>query len=234
VENKPPEPEAIEIDPPEPEPPQITYFPASYLPHHRSRSPHPFTSAPTPPNPSTTPVAPMAPTTSKELTGIGKPEPFKGDPSDLDRFFNDCHLFLDANEDIYNTEKKKVIFMLSYLQGGNAERYKTLWMEQKKAAAGAGTLDYGTAIQFTRDLRAAFKETNKKHDALHELRHIKQGSDTIDDFNNKFKLLISQTKITDDLTLIDAYRDAIKPPDPNDGECSYHHSSLVRKSGNVR
>jgi len=55
------------------------------------------------------------------------------------------------------------------------------------------------------------KETNKKHDALHELRHIKQGSDTIDDFNNKFKLLVSQTKITDDLTLIDAYRDAIKP-----------------------
>jgi len=63
----------------------------------------------------------------------------------------------------------------------------------------------------SQDLQAAFKETNKKHDALHELRHIKQGSDTIDDFNNKFKLLVSQTKITDDLTLIDAYRDAIKP-----------------------
>jgi hypothetical protein len=88
VENKSSEPEAIEINPPEPEQPQITYFPAFYLPPHRSRSPHPFTSAPTPPNPSTTPVAPMATTTPKELTGIGKPEPFKGDPSDLDRFFN--------------------------------------------------------------------------------------------------------------------------------------------------
>jgi hypothetical protein len=45
---------------------------------------------------------------------------------------------------------------------------------------------------------------------LHGLRHIRQGSNTIDDFNNKFKLLVSQTKITDDLTLIDAYRNVIK------------------------
>ena len=144
-------------------------------------------------------------TPRKELKGLSKPDPFRDDPSDLDRFFNDCHLYLDANEDIYNDKKKKVIFMLSYLKGGNAERYKTLWMEQKKAAAGTGTISYGNLAQFTQDLQAAFKETNKKHDALHELRHIKQGSDTIDDFNNKFKLLVNQTKITDDLTLIDTY-----------------------------
>jgi len=77
------------------------------------------------------------------------------------------------------------------LKGGNAERYKTLWMEQKKTAAGTGALDYGTMAQFTQGLKDAFKETNKKHDALHKLRHIKQGSDTIDDFNNKFKLLVN-------------------------------------------
>jgi hypothetical protein len=112
---------------------------------------------------------------------------------------------------MYDTEKKKVVFMLSYLKGGNAERYKTLWMEQKKAAAGTASISYGTLAQLTQDLQAAFKETNKKHDALYEMRHIKQGSESIDDFNNKFKLLVSQTKITDDLTLIDAYRDAIKP-----------------------
>ena len=133
--------------------------------------------------------------TSTELKGLGKPDPFRGDPSDLDCFFNDCHLFLDANETSYNMEKKKVIFMISHLKGGNAERYKTLWMEQKKAAAmAAGTdIDYGTSAQFTQNLQSAFKETNKKHDALYELRHIKQGSDTIDDFNNKFKLLVNQT-----------------------------------------
>jgi uncharacterized protein YllA (UPF0747 family) len=150
-------------------------------------------------------------TTSKELIGLGKPDPFRGDPSDLDRFFNDCHLFLDANETMYDTDKKKVIFMLSYLKGGNAERYKTLWMEQKKTAARTGLISYGTLAQLTQDLQAAFKETNKKHNALYEMRHIRQGSESIDDFNNKFKLLVSQTKISNDLTLIDPYRDAIKP-----------------------
>ncbi len=112
--------------------------------------------------------------TSNELKGLGKPDPFRGDPSDLDCFFNDCHLFLDADETSYDTEKKKVIFMLSHLKGGNAERYKTLWMEHKKAAATtAGTgLDYGTTLQFSQGLQSVFKETNKKHDALHELRHI--------------------------------------------------------------
>jgi hypothetical protein len=150
-------------------------------------------------------------TTSKELIGLGKPDPFQGDPSDLDRFFNDCHLFLDANKTMYDTDKKKVIFMLSYLKGGNAERYKTLWMEQKKTTVGTGSINYGTLAQLAQDLQTAFKETNKKHNALYKMRHIKQGSESIDDFNNKFKLLVSQTKITDDLTLIDAYRDAIKP-----------------------
>ena len=86
--------------------------------------------------------------TSNELKGLGKLDFFRGDPSDLDRFFNDCHLFLDANETSYNTEKKKVIFMLSHLKGENAERYKTLWMEQKKAAATAA----GTDIDYRRSL----------------------------------------------------------------------------------
>jgi len=124
VENNPSEPEPIEIDPPAPEPPKITYFPASYLQRTRSTA-HSSTSTPTHTNHPPPSVTAMA-TTSKELTGISRPDPFKGDPSDLDRFFNDCHLFLDANSDIYNNEKKKVIFTLSYLKGGNAERYKTL------------------------------------------------------------------------------------------------------------
>ncbi len=110
--------------------------------------------------------------TSKELKGI---DPFQDDLSDLDCFFNNCHLFLDANETSYDTEKKKVIFMLSHLKGGNAERYKTLLMEQKKATAAteATGLDYGTTLQFTQNPQNVFKETNKKQ------RHIKQRSDTI-------------------------------------------------------
>ena len=116
VENNPPEPETIEIDPPTPGPPQITYFP---IPRTRPGTSHPFATTPIHTNPPTSSVATMATVTPKELTGISKPDPFKGDPLDLDRFFNDCHIFLDANEDIYNSEKKKVIFMLSYLKGGN-------------------------------------------------------------------------------------------------------------------
>jgi len=148
-------------------------------------------------------------TTSHELKGLGKLDPFRGDPWDLDHFFNDCHLFLDANKDIYDTEKKKIIFLLSYLKR-KCGKIQDLVDGTEEGCSRAGALDYGTMAQFIQGLQAVFKETNKKHDALHELRHIKQGSDTIDNFNNKFKLFVNQTKITDDLTLIDAYRDAIK------------------------
>ena len=151
VENNPPEPEEIKTDPPAPEPPKITYFPASYLQQTKPGTSHSTTSTPVTANPPPLPVTAMA--TSTELKGLGKPDPFQGDPSDLDRFFNDCHLFLDANETSYDTDKKKVIFMLSHLKGGNAERYKTLWIEQKKAAATGGTgLNYGTTTQFTQNL----------------------------------------------------------------------------------
>jgi len=97
VENNPPELEAIEIDLPAPQTRSAAY-PSTSTPAHTNL----------PPPPVTTMTA-----ASRELKGLSKLDPFRGDPSDLDRFFNDCHIFLDANEDIYNTEKKKVIFLLT-------------------------------------------------------------------------------------------------------------------------
>ena len=80
VKNNPLESEAIEIDPPAPEPSKVTYFFASLLQRTRSAA-YPSTSTPAhtnlPPPPVTTMVVAF-----HELKGLGKPDPFRGDPSD--------------------------------------------------------------------------------------------------------------------------------------------------------
>ena len=82
VENNPPEPEEIKTDSPSPESPKISYFPASYLHRTKPGTSHSSTSTPTTANLPPPPVTAMA--TSTELKGLGKLDPFRGNPSNLD------------------------------------------------------------------------------------------------------------------------------------------------------
>ena len=62
--------------------------------------------------------------------------------------------------------------MLSHLKGGNAERYKTLWVEQKKATAtAAGTgLDYGTTAQFAQNLQKGVQRNQQETRCLARIK----------------------------------------------------------------
>ena len=57
---------------------------------------------------------------TKEIR-IGLPTPFDGKRENLISFINECALYIDLNEAIYNTDMKRVIFILSYVKGGTAQ-----------------------------------------------------------------------------------------------------------------
>ena len=51
---------------------------------------------------------------TKEV-GITKPSSFNGDQRRVKEFIQECNVYLDINENIYNTDKLKVAFVLSLM-----------------------------------------------------------------------------------------------------------------------
>src|ERR1700678_4216164 len=56
---------------------------------------------------------------TKELR-INAPTNFTANRDDLDNFIQDCSLCMTLNGTIYNTDEKKIIFMLSFMTEGTA------------------------------------------------------------------------------------------------------------------
>jgi hypothetical protein len=52
--------------------------------------------------------------------GINKPMPFTGNRTKIRRFLQDCLGYLDMNQGIYNTDRLKIGFILSYMNDGEA------------------------------------------------------------------------------------------------------------------
>ena len=52
---------------------------------------------------------------------LNQPKPFTGKQTEFDRFLQDIKLYLDINKDIYNTDKKKIGYALSFMNEDDAK-----------------------------------------------------------------------------------------------------------------
>ena len=111
---------------------------------------------------------------AKEI-GLVKPKPFNGDPRNLEKFLMDCDIYLTTNEGVYDTDHKKIGFLLSLLSEEPAEVWKQQWYKANKAA-NAGAYVAPTLTNFLRQLIESFKEVDEKGSALLRLERIKQGT----------------------------------------------------------
>ena len=146
-------------------------------------------------------------TPAKEI-GLAKPKPFNGDPRNLEKFLMNCDIYLTTNEGVYDANHKKISFLLSLLSKGPAEVWKQQWYKANKAA-NAGAYVAPTLPNFLQQLIGSFKEVDEEGSALLRLERIKQGTKTVEDHNNEFKLLKQQAKLEDEKTLINLYRRSI-------------------------
>ena len=154
-------------------------------------------------------MAAPAPVRAKELS-LAKPKPFDGDPKTLNRFLMDCDVYLTVNEDTYDTDTKRVGFLLSLITEGPAETWKEQWYTANKAA-NQGVYRAPTLAVFLQQLKDDFKEVDEKGTALQKLERIRQGSKTVEEHNNEFKLLTQRSGLTDDSALTNMYRRSIAP-----------------------
>jgi hypothetical protein len=111
---------------------------------------------------------------------IGQPEPYDGNRENATRFVAQVSAYLDLNDEIYNTDKKKIIFTLSFMKTGTVGT----WMEdfvmhanQESPTTPLHQNGFGTFKEFTKKFSESFFPIDEPGTALHQLHGLKQKED---------------------------------------------------------
>ena len=93
--------------------------------------------------------------------------PFDGDRMKIKTFISECIVYLDMNNSIYDTDKPKIAFMLSFM----TEKEALQWKEQYLCSiTGPGRkMTYLTFDNFVNRLEEAFNAVNEMDLAIHKL-----------------------------------------------------------------
>ena len=137
------------------------------------------------------PVATMAPGDKMDIDHEGKsylkkPEPFDGNQQKVDDFIHTCDLFFEGSSDKdFPSNKQKIIFILSYMNEGEALRWRKNYIETA-VKQNDGTYKWPTQEVFLKDFKAAFLNEDEKEESIRKLDNISQGNKTAKEYVNKF------------------------------------------------
>ena len=127
------------------------------------------------------------------------PREFSGKQTDLNRFIMSCMAHLTVNKDIYQTDEKKIGFMLSLLNDGEARAWKEQFIQEafnKAVTSGTAEMTFGTFLDFLKRLKESFEPHNDAADALTQLRALQYKlRENIDEHITKFKMCLARTKL---------------------------------------
>ena len=146
----------------------------------------------------------MAPS-AKELC-LRTPEDYDGKEVTFQAWIRSIELYLLVNEEIYNTNQKKIAFILSFMKKGSALGWAIIFtsdaIDNKK---------FGTFADFKNSLTKAFLTTNLKAKALTCLQSIAQIKDEILPYINEFKVTTHLSGIVNQTILISLFTEGLNP-----------------------
>jgi hypothetical protein len=106
----------------------------------------------------------------------------------------------------HNTEKKKVLFALSFINGGVAASWK-----QEKTAAFLKSRKFGAFDTFKYEITTAFSSIDDKGVAKTEFQTLHQGKKQIEEYIMQFTIIAAQTGLTKDMALIKYFINGLNP-----------------------
>ncbi|THH05055.1 hypothetical protein EW145_g5081 [Phellinidium pouzarii] len=141
---------------------------------------------------------------------ISKPNNFDGDKGYACCFLSSCEAYLSLNEQVYNTDKRKIIFVLSFMlekaAGDWATNHTTIALAPNPTTK--TSTGFGTGEDFVNDFRNTFITTDDSVDAQRQLLNIKQMGPA-DDYNTQFQSLVTCSNISDKNALSKMYQQGL-------------------------
>jgi hypothetical protein len=83
--------------------------------------------------------------------GMSKLMPFTGDQTKIRRFLQDCLGYLDMNQNIYNTDRLKIGFILSNMNDGKVTNWKEYYLDTLEDPR-TGMPNFPTLVMFLADV----------------------------------------------------------------------------------
>jgi hypothetical protein len=133
----------------------------------------------------------------KELN-LNKPKAFNGNWDGFKKFLQNVEVYMDVNHETYNSDLRKIAFVLSFMMTGSAATWKAQFIKEAytKPAPTSPNNRLGTYTQFRKDLIEVFSMFDSVGDALDKLRSLrKKKMESIDEHIAKFKMLATKLKI---------------------------------------
>jgi Zinc knuckle len=146
---------------------------------------------------------------------MNKLTPFTGDQTKIRQFLQDCLGYLDINQSIYNTDRLKIGFILSYMSDGEAANWKEYYLDTLEDPT-TGMPNFPTLITFLADIQEAFQAADQVRDVVNRLDMLRQGKKTAEELNTELLQIVGQAGMDrktppDHLHLIGYYRKALEP-----------------------
>ena len=142
---------------------------------------------------------------------LKEPSDFDGKQANARAFLLECELYLQANAHQFNTDERKILFVLSYCKTGAAHNFReyVMRMAAMPAQTGQPAQGYGTWEKFRQNFTQSFVTSDVQGEALRELRRITQTKD-VDTYIQDFRMLVARAELTDQVTIEGFFRSGLK------------------------
>ena len=114
----------------------------------------------------------MNPAPRKEYN-INRPTLFTGDRTKIENFVQECDIYLNINDTIYDMDTAKIAFVLSFITAGEAQKWKEQFI---RSITSNSRMMFPTFSVFMMKLQDAFKAVNPIDSAMQKLALLRQGN----------------------------------------------------------
>ena len=115
-------------------------------------------------------------TNKKKKVHAAYPRFFNSDSKQYEDWWRDIDIYVTAAANNIDDNKDKILFVLSHLKGGAANKYKQNWLDTQQDSDMNKILINNSFHSFMRELDKTFASVNKQEDAQKWLKELVQGS----------------------------------------------------------
>ena len=141
-------------------------------------------------------------------TRINLPKEFTRDQNDVSSFLQDVDLYFIMNSHIYDTDDKKIVFILLFLIDGATWTWKESFLTKKTKKEGWYNL--GTATAFTTALKDIFSPSGVAGNAWAGLQNLKK-TGSAGEYVSQLWILAGRSGLISSIALIEYFMEGLKP-----------------------